>query len=258
MKVLVLGCGPAGLLAAHAAKTEGAEVIVASRKVKSPLSGAVYVHEPIEGLTRDRPEREVEFRTRGTREGYAEKVYGDPAHETSWDLFAQKEVPAWSMAKVYDKLWDRWEAVINDVRVGPFSVGSLYDAADVVISTIPAPALCLNPGFHRFKSARVILTDQARNSVGEDEVIYNGDPKDPWYRSSRLFGIEATEYPARDETERVVMRQKRHWNYGLKPQSTTCDCHSRIHRVGRFGRWERGVLVHHAFAQTQEIIRASA
>jgi hypothetical protein len=41
---------------------------------------------------------------------------------------------------------------------------------------------------------------------------------------------------------------------GKKLISNTCDCHPRIHRVGRWGQWQRGVLNHHPFEQTQALL----
>ena len=72
-------------------------------------------------------------------------------------------------------------------------------------------------------------------------MVYNGDPLWTWYRASLIDGHAALE---------STKPFSGAWS-GVKPLATTCDCYRQIKRVGRFGRWQKGVLVHHAFAQAQ-------
>src|SRR3546814_7896241 len=55
VKVLILGCGPAGLIAAHAAKRMDADFIVMSKARKSFMNGAQYLHAPIPGVSLAEP-----------------------------------------------------------------------------------------------------------------------------------------------------------------------------------------------------------
>jgi len=62
MRIAVLGCGPAGLMSAHAAMvaTESeADLAIFSTKRKSPLYGAQYLHQPIPFVSADRDCRSV-------------------------------------------------------------------------------------------------------------------------------------------------------------------------------------------------------
>lgn len=51
MNIAILGCGPSGLVAAHAAMqiNINKRVSVFSRNLRSPIYGAQYLHQPIPG-----------------------------------------------------------------------------------------------------------------------------------------------------------------------------------------------------------------
>lgn len=248
MQVAILGCGPSGLLAAHAVALQGWEPVIFSRKLKSQIGGAQYVHEHIPGVTPQNPEAQVTFVKEGTREGYAEKVYGDPSAPCSWDLWDVGERPMWSMHSMYERLWAEYADLIYDVEITP---GKPFGQFDLVISSIPAMNLCHNPA-HQFRRAMVWIGQTAARHCPDDTIIYNGEPNIRWYRTSRLFGFEASEsmspIPWVDPSAKTVQ--------GFKPTENNCDCSPHIHRVGRFGQWRKGVLVHDAFKQTVEIIES--
>lgn len=246
MDVAVLGCGPAGLLAAHAAKQEGArEVGVFSLRQKSMISGAQYVHEAIPGLTAASPDALIRYIKHGTRAGYATKVYGSPDAPCSWDHFESGEVHAWQMEKVYDALWDEWYDEIQDGRVDAGDIAILLDDYDLVISAIPKTQTCIRD--HDFRWKNVWIADYNSLPYETDNVIlYNGDPLDHWYRASRLFGHDSTE-----STDPMTGAKR-----GMKPLSNDCDCWKEITYVGRFGKWEKGVLVHHAYRDAIGACRA--
>ena len=61
MKVAVLGCGPAGLFACHAAVRGGAEVDVYSQKKRSEIGGAQYLHQHVPDVTGTEPEAMITF-----------------------------------------------------------------------------------------------------------------------------------------------------------------------------------------------------
>jgi len=238
--VAILGCGPSGLLAALAAEQAGLDPHIYSRKVKSVLPGAMYMHEPITGLTAKEPDGEVNFRKIGNKEGYALKVYGRRDAPTSWAQFPEGKYQAWAMGAAYDRLWGMygdavrpWDSLDSDAVLAPY---------DLVLSTIPAMAMCLHPA-HNFRYQEVFISDTGYRELEEGDILYNGDPEDHWYRSSLIFGHGATE-----STIPMPNSFK-----GRKPISTDCDCRPEIKRIGRFGRWEKGVLVHHAYRQALEL-----
>jgi hypothetical protein len=74
-------------------------------------------------------------------------------------------------------------------------------------------------------------------------VQCNSNDAPRWYRAANVYGYSTVEWPA---------GPKPPWPGVVsvtKPLSTNCDCWvgKRFHRVGRFGRWTKGVLVHEAF-----------
>lgn len=243
-RVPVLGCGPAGLLAAHAVALAGHEpLIISERAVKSEIPGAVYLHEPIPELTSREPDALVRFVKLGTREGYAYKVYGSRFHPCSWDKFDEGEQPAWVLQAVYDDLWERYSPLIAEQRIDHEAAKMLADAFPLVVSTIPAPALCAD-NEHAFGSRTVWINRRPQPEVadyGDPVIIYDGRIGAGFehYRTSLIFGHGATEYGV-DQPMYDCVR-------GTKPLGTDCDCLPGIFRAGRFGRWEPGVLSHHAF-----------
>lgn len=249
MNVAVLGCGPAGLMAAHAASQEGATVTIYSIRAKSIISGAQYMHDPIPGLTDETPDGYVTYLKHGTRAGYAEKVYGSRDAPCSWDSFDHGQVPAWRMEYAYNLLWERWEsAIVGETIIGD-DIDSLIYTHDLVISSVPKPSLCMKGSQHSFTHKDIWIADYNSIPLGLDDnvILYNGDPLDHWYRASNLWGHEATE-----STTPMTGARK-----GIKPLTNDCTCHDgKIARVGRFGRWEKGVLVHHAYKNAIEACRA--
>jgi hypothetical protein len=255
MRVCILGCGPAGLLAAYAAALQGCQIDIISKKVKSKIPGAVFLHEPIPYLTAPDPDGVVTFIKHGTRAGYAAKVYGNQDADCSWDLFPQGERPAWSMFKYYNKLWDWYENRIIDATVAHSHDDQIPDITqdyDLVISSIPAKTLCHNKS-HKFNSQHIYILNKTVDPTLDNTIVYNGVFRDCWYRTSKLFDHEATESTMKF-SDSFIFNLGARMDRGYKPLNTDCDCYPDIKRVGRYGRWEKGILVHHAYKQTVEIL----
>lgn len=219
-----------------------------SDKKKSPWGGAQYLHREIPGVTAPTPDGYVRFIKVGTGRGYAQKVYGRPDAKVSWDLFEEGIVPAWSMGKVYDTLWDRWEKQVTDFRLSPAKAEAIVDEYDKVFCSIPLPVICRDES-HRFDRKDVVLVPDEAVPV-HNTVVYNGQPTENWYRSSSLFGVGWTEYAADAGPPPITGARE----MGFKPISNTCDCHPSIVRIGRFGRWERDVLIHHAWEEVGDAL----
>lgn len=262
--VLILGCGPAGLLAAHAVEQLGGRPHIISRKVPSQFRGAQYLHEAIPGLT-DEPHSVIRTFRSGTREGYAQKVYGDPAAPCSWgDQVPERD--AWDLRRVYAELWDRYQRRIHDSRITWDDLHAYNDRFgdggdwSLVLSTLPALDSCYQRqercGEHRFDWEAMYTIDWAPPEVVDNTVLYSGDPANEWYRASRVFGYASTEFGANgpnggavlygdkweSPTTRVVIPNK-----GIKVKGTNCDCWPNVKRIGRFGTWRKGYLVHQAY-----------
>lgn len=259
MSVVIFGCGPSGLLAAHAAALHREEFYIVSVKRPSQLFGCQYLHDAIPGLrsTRMAPVM-VDYQLRGTPEEYAEKVYGPEAAglRVSPSVLLGKH-PAWDIRSTYQELWDLYHLRIIDEKVVPEEVPAImnYFWADRYITTIPAPSLCSNPG-HSFRSTTSWavgdapeLGQEAPSSAPEFTVVCDGTKDVGYYRDSNVFGYATVEWPgwrSKPPIRGVVPFEK--------PLRTTCDCWPEIRRVGRYGKWEKGVLAHHAFEEAMRII----
>lgn len=249
MKVTILGCGPSGLLAAHAFSSEGWDVTILSKKKPSVIGGAQYLHRAIPGVTSHEPEGICEYMKIGTRDEYALKVYGSIHADVSWDLYAPGPVGIWSLRRIYNRLWDKYEPLIMGTELDAHMVKQLA-RDNFVVSTIPATLLC--EGRCTFHSQRVYIFQKPVHeaSIPEHFILYNGSSQHPQYRQSRIFGVESWEYavPSAAEYEGVIKVNK--------PISTDCQCLPGVMRLGRYGRWDKAQLAHLAFEQAQEVARA--
>lgn len=260
-QVAILGCGPAGLMVAHAVKLCGGNPVIISRRVKSELPGAQYLHRAIPMFCGP-PDGIIRTVRTGTAEGYAQKVYGDPSHPTSWNT-AQEQTPAWDLRRVYRDLWGTYNYHIVDREIGRGDLDKIEEQFPLVISTVPAQLLCTKfdslradmvngvPVPHEFRWEKMYVVDWAPPELLDNTVLYSGDSAQEWYRSARVFGhvsSEATQYSLQEpagyaEPEAKVFPLKT----GLKVKGNDCDCRPEIKRAGRYGTWRKGYLTHHAF-----------
>lgn len=247
MNITILGCGPAGLLAAHAAVQSGHPVKIVSQKVRSKIGGAQYLHTHIPDLTDQHPDGYATFEYRGTDQGYAQKVYGDPQAVTSWGSYIGT-VPIWNMRQAYDELWAQYESLILDASLQPDQLMDMHVSGELVLSTIPRTTLCWRGTEHRFTMQEVwVWYGRSKNNT-HNQVIYSGHPDTPWYRYSNLFGWESIEWPvAQNVHTQDLIRIK-------KPIATDCDCLPGIHKLGRYGRWEKKILSHDAYWDAIQVI----
>jgi len=197
-KVAILGCGPAGLVAAHAATLTGADVQIFSRKQKSQLYGAQYLHAPIPFVTPVLDCKIVNYTLNGTPEEYRRKVYGDADVEVSpVKLLGPQK--AWDIRDTYEHLW----ALYHDL-VTPMADIKYHEVQEImaredwarVYSSIPAPAICAAPSWHHFESARIWAVGAVETGAFEPRemedasaIVCDGTSERRWYRSSNVFGF---------------------------------------------------------------------
>lgn len=252
MEVAILGCGPAGLIAAHAVEKFGGEPTIISSKVKSVIPGSQYLHEPIPGLTSVYPENTVQYVRMGTAQGYAKKVYGDADRYTGWDNY-RALYPSWNVVKAYDTLWERYEdCIINFSLHNTEDIKGIIDTYELIISTIPQQYLCVAE--HEFVGVPYLIKPLPLPEVdrGHDLVIYNGMFHDHWYRYSILgdrCSIETTWGQAAEQDD--------DWLSGTKAVSNNCDCwgeSGRLVRAGRWAEWKHGVLLHDVYHRVKEVM----
>lgn len=251
--VAILGCGPAGLLAAHAVEQSGNTPVIFSKSLeKSIIPGSQYLHESIPGLTNVYPDNSVQYVRLGDAQTYARKVYGDAARETGWKNYLAT-YPSWNVLRAYDVLWEKYGETVHPTTVeSPTTVHELLESYEIVISTIPAQNVCFSRA-HEFKGVDFYIKtlptpDEDRS---HDIVIYNGMRSDEWYRWSILGGvcsIETTSWSYTDED----------WSEGVKAVSNTCNCFPTLHRAGRWAEWTHGVLLHDAYKKVVDLMGAQA
>lgn len=269
----VLGCGPAGLAAAHAAVMAGRKVKIYSKNRKSQMFGAQYLHKPIPGIDCGDPVT-VRYQLQGSITEYRQKVYGDSYDGAVSPGELEETHQAWDIRRAYDQLWDLYSPLIVDKSITSKWLKKQADP-DIplgreIISSVPLPSICSKPaGEHQFKAIRIWAAGEAPEigkrfprraedgkliisgiEMEDDTVLCNGR-KDPfWYRASLIFGRATVEWPwdpgfFLPEEDGSVVR---------KPIDNNCDCWPGVLRVGRYGTWTKGVLVHQAFEDTEKWI----
>lgn len=242
--VAILGCGPAGLLAALAAEQCGFDVAIFSDKTKSKIHGAQVLHVPIPGLTAKTPDNSVKIIKSGTREEYAFKVYGSRDAPVSWDLYNEPMLPVWSMREAYDVLWTAFESSIRDVHMDKSIAERICRGFDRVVSSVPLPVLAPEATYS-WQNVWVV-SETAHGVTDQDRIIWSGTPSVPWYRASILFNHFDREYskPIRNAVKI------------LKPlgNAGTCEAFPQMLRVGRYGEYRKGVLIHDAYDNTKEYL----
>lgn len=263
MKVVVLGCGPAGLMAMQAAVDAcrdaglGLNGRIFSRKQKSSLYGAQYLHRPIPGVTPGDGQM-VHYRMLGDTDGYRRKVYG-----RLWDGKVSPEDLgedhlAWDIRATYDELWNRWKGFINDVDLDPVWLHRFLEPEVLKINTVPLDSLCYQE--HAFGFTEIIAAGDAPDlgikipyGCEPFTVKCNGDEAPAWYRISNVFGHKTVEWPGSISAVPINSAAR-----VRKPTTHNCDCWPSMMCVGRYGAWKKGVLSHSAYFDTyQKIIEVS-
>lgn len=261
-KVLVLGCGPAGLISAYAAEREyGAEVKILSVKRPSQLYGCQYLHEEIPGIKTAGPEL-VSYTLNGTAEEYRKKVYGSLALPVSPQQYEGDHL-AWDLRMAYGLLYAMYEEKIVSVRLSPSDIVPMLSdfMPDAVVSSLPAPTLCQAGDRHTFTDVHCWAMGDAPGQRVADygytvppfTVRCDGTKDVSWYRACNVFGYTTIEWPG--HRRKPPLRDVVPFN---KPLSTDCDCLPSILRVGRYGRWQKGVLSHEAYNATVNKVKEFA
>lgn len=247
MNVVVLGCGPAGLFAAQAIEeVTGRMPAIISKKYKSRIYGAQYLHRAIPGLCSPAPDSTIQTIRVGSAGGYAKRVYGDVNRVTSWSKVRSEPQPIWSLRETYERAWAKFSPHILNSLISPRELQEFERSFDLVISTVPKWSICMKPREHYFKSVPIFVTGKATSAFiargCENFVIYNGmDGPETWYRTSRIFTIESTEHVQAAGPTRLYA------DLGFKVVGNDCDCHPNVVFAGRMGKWEAGVLTHNAY-----------
>jgi hypothetical protein len=272
-RVLILGCGPAGLFAAQAADSLGWGVDVFSRKRRSEMFGAQYLHTSIPGLTDDQIEGRVEYILEGELDDYLHKVYGpvipDPGKITKEGLVGI--YPAWDIRRAYFAAWAKFSGDISPGVVDLKKIRQVLDLGasqprySALISTVPLDALC-NRNSHTFETRTVWAVGDAPERgqfapqfAQTNTIIYSAEAQTSWYRASNINGYNALEFP-----EKAIKIARMNGASRVdKPVWSDCDCVSkmdgvqglRVLQVGRYGAWHRTGHTHQAYWRALEMLR---
>lgn len=260
--VAILGCGPAGLLVAHAANLMGWNFRVYSRKQQSKLYGAQYFHKVIPDLDCGGP-RIVDYVLRGTSEQYRRKVYGDDWGGTVSPEDYTEAHHAWDIRQGYQELWDTYSDVIcdchiNTKNVGPAKHAEIFGHHDLVISTVPRK-IWAQPG-DVFESQKIwALGDCEDERVRmyrppEFTVVCDGTDNHSWYRVSNIFGYCTMEWPWHKFDAELIGPPARGASVVEKPLSHNSTAASDFIHLGRYGAWQKGVLTTDAFYDALKVL----
>ena len=253
MKIAVIGCGPAGLAAAHAAHGLGAGVTIYSPGIKSPQRGPLVLQRPIPAISTDHPDGYVkQLVIGGSILDYRYKLYGDINISIQGDQL-REGYHCWEFIATYDRLWGLYmepgsgRAAHEYIEVDHVDISYMVAASDLVINTAPLNRLCHND--HNFQSKAVeITTGHSYPDQPEDTTIFNAGNYYPWVRSAWLLGNECTEWlpgTVPDGLESITIH---------KPISHNCDCYPDVLLTGRFGCWKNEVWVDTAYYDTRDAI----
>jgi hypothetical protein len=273
VKVAILGCGPAGLLAAHACAMNGAEFEIFSKKRKSFLFGSQYLHEPIPGISDFDKHVDITYQTNGSPVDYRKKVHG-----TAWDgIIAPEDFEqhdkAWNIREAYDRLWGEYGSKIRHYEL-PYHPDELNPVGganfthaqdklklnqyDLVVSTVPRTFWKMT-GDQFIHSTGWTLGDAPEQGTfchfttpRDNMIICDGTPEVGWTRLSRVFGYTTIEWPI---ATRPPIPQASQVIKPLRFESGGIPFPTNWLFAGRYGEWHKGVLVTHAFTQ---VLKATA
>jgi hypothetical protein len=263
LRVAIFGNGPSALVAAHAvSQLGGRPFFFGENRRPSPLYGCQYLHTQIPGV--EARKTRVYYELRGSALDYRDKVYGRDWKQSVSPEDLEEQHTAWDLRETYAKLWkyyleyrSSWSrlSVSPETFRTPKYIEFFRKQYDMCISTIPARFLCA--GQHTFSGQEIWASGDAPElgikapvSLADDTIVCNGEPEPSWYRASRVFGHATVEWPGRrkppfDGVKKVV-----------KPLWSDCTCVPWIHRLGRYGSWQKGILVHDVYEQTKFLVQA--
>lgn len=260
--VAILGCGPSGLMVAHAAAMNKWNFRIFSKKQESRLYGAQYLHAAIPGLDGGLPET-VNYLLEGTAEQYRRKVYGEVWDGTvSPEDFLETHY-AWNLRSAYRQLWCRYRSEIADMTIPPTLVDTLgkemypWHKWDLVISTIPRTVWDNdNSHFERINIWALGDTEMPRVEPPYRPeaftVMCDGRPATPWYRVSNIFGYCTVEWPQWWKSE-SVMPPVPGASLVAKPLRYTGSAAQEFIHLGRYAQWTKGVLTSDVFFDAMKV-----
>lgn len=266
MRAVVIGAGPAGLLAAWGAMQEGAQVIILDAKPQYrpwTIFSLQYLHDPC-GL----PEKEVRklwleydfiyseadnkvFEHDELEElianAYNRKLQRKEGDVNSTRFLWESPISVWSLKDAYKFLWDMCRRSVVQQVVTWDSIIAMAGDFDVVINT--APLDLLRPDLEwPIRHGLIQMDWSPLDPHPSDTCIYNLDPDVPWYRATKLDGGVATEFVSGSTAAAQPLRK-------VAAGGEIPDHPANVFFTGRWGSWDPTKLTHHAYQEAREIVR---
>jgi hypothetical protein len=114
-----------------------------------------------------------------------------------------------------------------------------------------------------------ILAGEFSVGLPDNTVICNGEIFPSWYRASNVFGHQYAEWSTETKSPsgNVMRRPPIPLRSVVKPLETNCDCWiqypeekedgwTKFVRLGRYGKWHKKELTHHAFEEAMDLCEA--
>lgn len=242
-------------MVAHAADIMGWNFRIYSKKQKSKLYGAQYLHKPLPNLECGAP-MTVAYKLNGSARAYRFKVYGPEWDGTVSPEDYTESHYAWDIRKAYGELWDKYSDEIDPTEIGPVNPRTwLWSGRhDLVISTIPRTVWAEPDDV--FESQKVWAlgdTEDARVHLYRPEpftVVCDGTHENDWYRVSNIFGFCTMEWPY---INCFAPPPARGASLVEKPLRHNSKAASDFIHLGRFGKWEKGILSTDAFYDAMKV-----
>jgi hypothetical protein len=260
LKVAVIGTGPSALLAAWGVLQEVQATVTFYKPpgvpVISQIHGAQYVHGIIQDLPGEIQPFWLRYRHFGTEEGYRLKIYGVNGvaeGDTSWRKFEEKEL-AWPIREVYaylvGELLNSGQCPVVEQGIREYDCEVLVDHNDYVLNTAPLNKIA--PG-GTYYSEKVLIAPTNELIVPNNEIWYIGDGRLA-YRASNIGGHVSTEYPmhAGPNLRPRIRKQTKEISKPLRCEGVELEG---VYRLGRYGKWQKGVLVHHVYEEARQIVK---
>lgn len=232
------------------------EIRIFSKVRKSHLYGAQYMGMKIPGVEMGLP-MQLRYVLRGTVDQYRNKVYGPSYKGIVSPQDFEGIHPAWDIRAMYDWLWQKYESLlrhVDDITPG-WIIGELPITYKTIFSSIPKDKVCFNKDIHRFPAQRIWAIGHAPGIQELDPTVPNtiicdGTNQVAWYRMSSVYDYTTIEWSngaTRPDSAAGV----------LKPLTNNCDCwRGKLTPIGRYGRWEKGVLVNSVYGQVSDTLQS--
>ena len=241
--ICILGAGPSGMMAAHAAVNNGYDIHILDKDPDKTRrnSGVYYLHSQCDlALSstilhqrvigdKDMPQEEV-------LEAYRKKVYGDLDVGSSSILEARynPDIEVYNSSEAIEHLWQMYGHTIQKYTIGSmFHLKVFREDYVGVVSTIPAEILFPESNLYSIPA----YVHPSTSPMQESFIYYNVSKTIPWYRCSAVFGSFVAEYSSevdKKEEYKTVVK--------VIGKDKPLPVHDWLISTGRYGAWDKSFL----------------